>query len=250
MILDTFTYSELYSTMSQAYHLMLERNHSYLSHNFSKIRKLCKKGDYFRPFYAEIENQRYSMIACYRANKDDVYIGVRALRTIILNGNRKLVLEFRTKEAYGEHPSFILTVYTEHFLNRYCERSGINDTDMSLFDKAVLFYDNTDLRIAHSKEDELINRLKEPSLPVNFLPKTNIRKDCACFKNGDIAIVEMYDFIPVWRTYITKEMLYDRQTQDASYIEKVEKSIEIQDTEDDKEWVPKDCNIQRIIYRK
>jgi hypothetical protein len=157
---------------------------------------------------------------------------------VISNNNRKLVIEAKSLENSGPTLTLIISVYTEHFLNRFCERLGLCDADELLLEKACLFYDSKDINVASSQEDEIIRRHGEPSLEVAFLPKENRKVECVCFKTGDIAVVEKYDTIPVWRTYITEEMLFGSQKNDASYIETVAESIEIQDTEEDKQWVP------------
>ena len=39
----------------------------------------------------------------------------------------------------------------------------------------------------------------------------------AASHRGDVAIVELYGKIPVWRTFISEAMLYDSQTNDPYY---------------------------------
>ena len=97
---------------------------------------------------------------------------------------------------------------------------------------------NTDLKVHGSFDDNIISRFHEPSLNVPFLAKENRRISCECYKNGDIAIVEYYDKITVSRTYITKDMLFDSQLNDPSYIETVAKSLADQDKEGDRECIP------------
>ena len=238
MILDTFTYKELYSTLLSVYREIADRAHGFAGPNLKKLRGLCKNGEYHRPFYATIKNQRYRLGVVYQQCPKGVFVGIRALHTVISNNNRKLVIEAKSLENSGPTLTLLISVYTEHFLNRFCERSQQCIDDLPLLEKACLFYDNKDINVASSREDEIIRRHGEPSLEVAFLPKENRNIECFCFKTGDIAIVEKYDTIPVWRTYITEDMLFASQKNDTSYIETVAESVEIQDTEADKQWVP------------
>jgi hypothetical protein len=111
-----------------------------------------------------------------------------------------------------------------------------NDVNVSF----RLYDMNTDLKVHSSFDDNIISRFNEPSLNVPFLAKENKRISCECYKNGDIAIVEYYDRITVSRTYIIKDMLFDSQLNDPSYIETAAKSLADQDKEGDREYIPEE----------
>jgi hypothetical protein len=54
---------------------------------------------------------------------------------------------------------------------------------------------------------------------MNFLGKDERLCECLFHNGGDISIVESYGPIRVWRTYITKEMLFESQKEDVYYQE-------------------------------
>ena len=160
------------------------------------------------------------------------------MHTVFMCGNRKFVIKMYPYGPDSEHIQYGLAYFTEHFLNRFCERIHLCTTETTLLEKARLFDRNTDLKVHGSFDDNIITRFKEPSLNYPFLSKENRRISCECFKNGDIAIVEHYDKTTVWRTYITKDMLFSSQLNDSTYKETVAKSIADQDKEGDNYCIP------------
>lgn len=239
MILETFTHQEIYTSLRKAYEILNDRAAAYLSHNFKKIHLLCKHGEYTRIFSGIIDNQRYTFKIVYGAIKNgNVAYGGNNLYTVFNYGNRKMLIKMYRYGSPDTH-QYGIAYFTEHFMNRFCERLQLCEANLPLLDKARLFDENTDLRVHGSFDDNIINRYKSPSLKAPFLSKENLRIECECFKNGDIAIVEHYDKVTVWRTYVTKEMLYDSQLNDPAYVCSVEKSFADRDTPADHEWIPK-----------
>ena len=238
MILETFTHKEIYTTLRKAYTILQDRSKSYLSNNYNKIFSLCKDNDYERVVQGTINNQRFSLGVCYKRIGKSVIYGANTLHTVFLCGYRKFVIKMYPYGPNVESVQYGIAYFTEHFLNRFCERLHLCPSDTPLLEKARLYDMNTDLKIHGSFDDNIISRFHEPSLNVPFLAKENRRISCECYKNGDIAIVEYYDKITVSRTYITKDMLFDSQLNDSSYIETVAKSLADQDKEGDRECIP------------
>lgn len=239
MILDTFTHHEMFTTLRAAYKTLTDRAAAYLSHNSKEIYFLCNNGKYERIISGVINRQRYTLGTEYqRISKGHIIFGCNTLYTVFYHGNSQMLVKMY---PYGpeDNPRYGIGYFTEHYMNRFCERLNLCDSNTPLLDKARLFDNNTDLRIHGSFEDNIINRFYEPSLEAPFLPKENRRTKCECLKNGDISIVEYYDNIAVYRTYITKDMLFKNQLNDTSYINCVKKSIADQDTLDDHNWIPK-----------
>ena len=54
---------------------------------------------------------------------------------------------------------------------------------------------------------------------MNFLSNSERLCECVYLEGGDISIVESYGPVSVWRTFITKEMLFESQTEDFYYRE-------------------------------
>ena len=136
---------------------MSRRAESYMRHNLKKLNELSKNGDYAKTFYGEINHQRYSLGTLFRASKKGVHLGTRGLHTVVMNHNRKLVVEIMPQEKFAPYPTFLLTIYTEHFLNRYCERLKLCEANLTLLDKAILFYDNTDIKKGWSDDENIIS---------------------------------------------------------------------------------------------
>ena len=82
----------------------------------------------------------------------------------------------------------------------------------------VILESNTNIGPA-SVDDSVIRRYSEPSLKMNFLINSERLCECVYLEGGDISIVESYGPVSVWRTFITKEMLFESQTEDFYYQE-------------------------------
>lgn len=239
MILETFTHKEIHITLRKAYATLLDRAKSYLDNNYKKIHIQCKGCDVVeRNVQGTINNQRYSLWTEYRKIGSRILYGASTLHTVFMYRNRKFVIKMYPYGPDIEHAKYGIAYLTEHFLNRFCERLCLCPAETNLLEKARLFDRNTDLKVHNSFDDNIISRFKEPSLHAIFLPKENRKISCECFKNGDIAIVEYYDKITVWRTYITKEMLFDSQLNDPSYIDTVAKSLADQNKKGDNYCIP------------
>ena len=80
----------------------------------------------------------------------------------------------------------------------------------------VILESNTNI-VPASIDDSVIKRYGEPSLKMNFLSKEERFCECVYLDEGDIAIVESYGPVSVWRTFISKEMLFESQKEDDYY---------------------------------
>ena len=147
MILETFTHKEIYTTLRKAYTILQDRSKSYLSNNYNKIFSLCKDNDYERVVQGTINNQRFSLGVCYKRIGKSVIYGANTLHTVFLCGNRKFVIKMYPYGPNVESVQYGIAYFTEHFLNRFCERLYLCPSDTPLLEKARLYDMNTDLKV-------------------------------------------------------------------------------------------------------
>ena len=89
----------------------------------------------------------------------------------------------------------------------------MNGTGLSLIEKTMVILSEKQPLCVSTVDDDVIRRYGEPSLPFRFLQEGVKETECTYINDGDIAIVERYGLVPVWRTFIAKEMLFDSQRE-------------------------------------
>jgi hypothetical protein len=64
---------------------------------------------------------------------------------------------------------------------------------------------------------DFVKKYEKTRLSAKFLDTAQFQTWYASSRRGDLAIVEQYGTIPVWRTFISKEMLFKDQVNDSAY---------------------------------
>ena len=217
MIIDTFTRDELITTLNEAFEILIARAYSYAEKNIDFVSRNAKGEGYARTFSGIIKKQRYYLDINYLKQGEYIKVGARGLITFIGNESRTLIIIF---DPFGDpndtHGTYV-KLTTEHFINRYCERSGIKTDGKTLHEKVQYFTHGTSGGFTGIPTGDFIRRNGKPALKIGFLDSSNAQTWLSCNSKGDVAIIEMYGNIPVWRTYITHEMLYERQKEDPYY---------------------------------
>lgn len=217
MILPTFTRNEVIRELKQANEILYDRARNYFSYNEKIIlSKMRKSGRYERVFHCEFNNQQYYEKFEYLLDGGSIFINQGSVLTIFNDVKGRFILlhhPFKTlPEDKHVRGSLELRIFAGHFVERYFERLGINEEGKTLIDKTLVILDNMQSFVPSTIEDEVIRRHGEPSLTYTFLQEGEKDYECSYIGDGDIAIVERYGVVPVWRTYITKEMLFKSQT--------------------------------------
>lgn len=219
MILSTFSYEELLRTMQKAAGILKERCEGYVYHNQDAVTRKAKKEGFSRVFSCEIDHQRYFQKFFAKFVGKNTNNSATSVITVLQHENRKYVITYNPLTL---HVSFIeskIRVFTEHYLNRYFERNGLDPHGKELHEMVqVILESNTNI-VPASVDDSVIRRYGEPSLKMNFLSNSERLCECVYLEGGDISIVESYGPVSVWRTFITKEMLFESQTEDFYYQE-------------------------------
>ena len=230
MILPSFTREEILAEFKHVSSLFEERANSFYSYNSKVInKKLAKSGLYFKVFSCELKHQRYYERIDYILEGKDIHLQRRSIFTVFKDELGVFVLVHSPIRSFSEDvyikSSMELRVLSAHFLNRYIERTGKAEAAKDLIDKVLIFLVESQGLSASTVDDDVIRRYGEPTLPYVFLSEGAKETECTYTGDGDIAIIERYGLVPVWRTYITKEMLF--QTQ-ADYInrQKIQEGIQ------------------------
>ena len=216
MILTTFTRGEVIEKLHQAADLFEERSRNYCYQNQKEmVVRLKKKKEEVKLFSCELDGQRYYQKYTFIISNGFIKSNCSSVVTVLNDSKGVFVLLhsplFRLASDYYMKTSLELRIFSGHFVNRFFERTGRSATNMTLVDKTLVILEQMQSLIPSTVEDEVIRRHGEPSLPFTFLQEGKKEVECSYLNDGDIAIVERYGPVPVWRTYVTKEMLFDSQ---------------------------------------
>ena len=217
MVLDTFTREELISTFLKVVPIFKKRAVNYTEHNVNDLFKKIKDGVYYKCFTGIVDGQRYYYDVAYTRNGKGVSLGEGPISTIVNNDRRKLVITFHPDADPNSKDGDYLKVHTEHFLTRYCERLGLESDDMTLIEKSNAFGRSEDNSYGATVCGNFLKKYGDTRLKATFLNQEDFSVWYAASHRGDVAIVELYGKIPVWRTFISEAMLYDSQTNDPYY---------------------------------
>ena len=219
MILSTFSYEQLLKTMQKAASLLQERCEGYAYHNQNVIFRKAKKKALTRVVSCEIDHQRYYQKFFLKCEGNRIGYQCTSVVTVLLHENRKYVVTYNPLTLHEPLISSKIRLFTEHYLNRYFERNGYDAQGKELHEMVQAILESNTNIVPASVDDSVIRRYGEPSLKMNFLSKEERLCECVYLEGGDIAIVESYGPVSVWRTFITKEMLFESQTEDFYYRE-------------------------------
>lgn len=218
MILGTFTRAELLKTFHKIADVFEERAHGFCNYNQKAILKRLKgSGEYTKVFSCEIDGQRYYETFHFFSSKEGIDGKRLSIVTVFKDAKGTFVL------AHNPNPSPVddvyykssmeLKLFSSHYIDRFFERTGKDVFGRSLEEKVMLILsENQPLSVA-TVDDSVIRRYGEPSLPYTFLREGKKEIECVYINDGDIAIVERYGLVPVWRTFIPKEMLFESQRE-------------------------------------
>lgn len=217
MILETFTKEELITTLNKAVAILRDRADNYIAKNLREFHKKEKHQVHYKMLSGVIDHQRYYYMAPYVRIKDGVDVGRGPIVTVITVGRRNLILFYADYADPKSTDGSYLKIATEHFLTRYCERNGYSVETMSLMDK-VNIWDNTGMgRYTAISVGDIMKQYGNTQLGANFLDCSDFKLSYAANQKGDIAIIEQYGTIPVWRTFVPADMLFDTQVNNPYY---------------------------------
>ena len=217
MILDTFTKEELLSTLIKVIPIFKQRAKSYLTYNAKELAKKLKSGIYKKCITGVVDGQRYYYNVIYFGDKKNVDVANGYLQTVVQVGKRNLVIEFSEFEDPNYTDGSYIKILTEHFLTRFCERMGLSMENMSAIEKAHAFANMESGYYSSTVLGDFVKKYEKTRLEARFLETTPFKTWYASSSRGDIAIVEQYGTIPVWRTFISREMLFENQVNDPTY---------------------------------
>ena len=89
--------------------------------------------------------------------------------------------------------------------------------NMSAIEKAHAFANMESGYYSSTVLGDFVKKYEKTRLEARFLETTPFKTWYASSSRGDIAIVEQYGTIPVWRTFISREMLFENQVNDPTY---------------------------------
>ena len=216
MILRTFTRDEVIKTLHKAFDVFDERARNYCYHNGkSLIIKIKRQKKVDKIFSCEIDGQRYSEKFIFMIRDGYISAYPHSVVTVFNDSREPLVLVHSPINDYAKdyffRTSLELRVFSAHFINRFFERSGRESEEMNLIDKTMIILSDMQSISASTVNDEVIRRYGEPALSFAFLQEGKKETECSYLNDGDIAIVERYGPVPVWRTYVSKDMLFKEQ---------------------------------------
>lgn len=217
MILDTFTKEELISTLKNVVPIFRQRAENFMGNNVKKLSKQVKGVEYPKIFSGIIDGQRYYYEVVYRRDRDTIEMGDGPLTTVVTCGKRNLAVVFQAFQDPESLDGSYLKILTEHFLTRYCERTGMDVEKMSIIDKVKAWGHGGSGFYTSVGCGEFLKKYQKTHLKARFLDTEIFKTWYAASRKGDIAIVEQYGSIPVWRTFIAEEMLHDSQIEDPYY---------------------------------
>ncbi len=218
MILTTFTRGEVIEKLHQAADLFEERSRNYCYQNQKvMVVRLKKKKEEVKFFSCELDGQRYYQKYTYCLSSGYIMSNSSSVVTVLSDSKGVFVLLhsplFSRANDYYMKTSLELRVFSGHFVNRFFERTGRSSINMTLVDKTMVILEQMQSMVPSTVDDEVIRRHGEPSLPFVFLQEGKKEVECSYLNDGDIAIVERYGPVPVWRTYVAKEMLFNSQRE-------------------------------------
>lgn len=218
MILTSFTRGEVIEKLHHVADLFEERSSNYCYQNKKvMVARLKKKKEENKMFSCELDGQRYYQKYTFIIRNGYISSSCSSVATILNDSKGVFVLLhsplFRQASDYYMKTSLELRIFSGHFINRFFERTGRNATNMTLIDKTMVILEQMQSLVPSTVDDEVIRRHGEPSLPFTFLQEGEKEVECSYLNDGDVAIVERYGPVPVWRTYVPKEMLFDSQLE-------------------------------------
>ena len=216
MILRTFTRNEVIRALHRAYETFEERARGYCNHNVKALaKKIGKEKKVERVFSCEMDGQRYYEKFIFIL-KDGYISGMGQSVATLFNDSREPFVLLHSPTNFGPDDYYFRTsrelrIFSSHFINRFFERSGRNPEGMDLIGKTMVILSEMQSISASTVNDEVIRRYGEPALSFAFLQEGKKETECSYLNDGDIAIVERYGPVPVWRTYVSKDMLFKEQ---------------------------------------
>ena len=99
----------------------------------------------------------------------------------------------------------------------YITLHSLESDDMTLIEKSNAFGRSEDNSYGATVCGNFLKKYGNTRLKASFLNQDDFSVWYAASHRGDVAIVELYGKIPVWRTFISEAMLYDSQTNDPYY---------------------------------
>ncbi len=247
MILETFTKEELLSTFKKVVPIFKQRAQNYMSYNEKELTKKTKSGRHYKSFSGVIDGQRYYYNVEFAIINGNLDLGNGPLMTVVSVGRRNLVVEFHDWENPNSTDGSYIKILTEHFLTRFCERMGLDVDAMSILEKANAFGHMEQGSYCSTVLGDFLKKYEKTKLSARFLDASHFKTWYGSSPRGDIAIVEQYGTIPVWRTFISKEMLYDDQINDSVYkVIKERSEKQIKETE---VYIP-DCLFEEYRAQK
>lgn len=217
MITSTFSYEQLLKTMQKAASTLLERCEGYVYHNEDIICRKAKKSALTRVVSCEIEHQRFYQKFFIKCEGKRIGYSYTSVVTVLLHENRKYVITFNPRTLHEPLIPSKIRIFTEHYLNRYFERNNLTSGGLELHEMVQVIFESSADIVPASIDDNVIKRYGEPALKMNFLSKEERFCECVYLDGGDISIVESYGPISVWRTFISKDMLFESQKADEYY---------------------------------
>ena len=218
MILGSFTRDDILKAFRNVASVLEERAHGYYYHNEKAVlKKLRASGEFRRVFSCEIDRQRYFEVFFFSLSNGIIETGRLSILTEFKDEKGVFVMMHHPGQCYSDDlyikSSWELRIFSSHYIERFFERTGMNGTGLSLIEKTMAILSEKQPLCASTVDDNVIRRYGEPSLPYKFLQEGAKETECTYLNDGDIAIVERYGLVPVWRTYIAKEMLFDSQRE-------------------------------------
>lgn len=218
MILGTFSRDDILKTFRHVASVLEERAHGYYYHNEKAVlKKLRSSGEFRRVFSCEIDRQRYFEAITFYLSNGVIDSGRQSILTEFKDDKGSFVLMHHPDPCYSDDvyikSSWELRIFSSHYVERFFERTGMNGTGLSLIEKTMVILSEKQPLCVSTVDDDVIRRYGEPSLPFRFLQEGVKETECTYINDGDIAIVERYGLVPVWRTFIAKEMLFDSQRE-------------------------------------
>ena len=188
-----------------------------MTYNAKELAKKLKSGIYKKCITGVVDGQRYYYNVIYFGDKKNVDVANGYLQTVVQVGKRNLVIEFSEFEDPNSTDGSYIKILTEHFLTRFCERMGLSMENMSAIEKAHAFANMESGYYSSTVLGDFVKKYEKTRLEARFLETTPFKTWYASSSRGDIAIVEQYGTIPVWRTFISREMLFENQVNDPTY---------------------------------
>ena len=216
MILRTFTRDEVIDELHTVLDLFEERSRNFSVYNKKILeKKLRKQKDFFWVFSCEYKGQRYFQKVNFFLEHSHIGLQPQSVITVFQDSKEPFVLIHSPINHFIEDQfirgSLELRIFSAHFVNRYFERTRMGFEDASLIEKTLVILTTMQSLCPSTVEDDVIRRYAEPALNFKFLQEGEKVTECTYLNDGDIAIIERYGIVPVWRTFVSKDMLFKDQ---------------------------------------